>query len=123
MRSKDNQSEAVVPEQAEKPREPLAQSPEEACMRAYVLTYAAWPQIISQIVEKASKGSLAEAKFLLETYGLATEKPGRSPAKSAKAESKSSAKENEPSDDDVPPLARLLMETLNAFDRGELKSS
>ena len=123
MKSKDNEPEAVALKQDEKPREPVAQSPEEACMRAYVLTYAAWPQIISQIVEKASNGSLAEAKFLLETYGLASEKPGRSPAKPAKAEPKSSANENGSGDDEVPPLARLLMETLNAFDRGELKSS
>jgi hypothetical protein len=104
--------------------EPFAKSAEEARVRASVLIFQSIPQIVELIIAKAKEGSLHEAKLLLDIFGLSSEPREPKSAKSARAEAKSSAKENEPNDDtDVPPLARLLMETLNAFDRGELKSS
>lgn len=92
--------------------EPVAKSADEARQRAFELIYQKWPGIINVFTTHAIAGSVPHAKFLHDWADIA------SPA----------AKE-EPKDDKEKPanldaefsLAQLILDTLAAYDRGELK--
>src|SRR4051812_14745413 len=81
-----------------------------------------FPLIIAKFTEQAVGGSVPHAKFLLDWSGLL------SPTSKLKAETEKAEKIEKP---EKPPvnlepefsLAQLLLDTLAAFDRGELKST
>ena len=99
--------------------EPLAQSPDEARVRATVLIYSHVPQIVEGLIRKAKSGSVNEARFLLDLFGMSSEAVEPRSPKASKSETKSSKKTEELSDDEIPPLARILMDTLDAIKREE----
>ena len=86
-----------------------ASSAEEARKRASKLITGNWPQIIAVFVAMAREGSVPHAKFLLEVSSLNCEKEKK-------------AKEEVPEEEEKPKqsLAQLLLDTMCAFDRGEL---
>jgi hypothetical protein len=92
--------------------EPLAKSHEDARKRAFEIIYQNWPSIIAKFAKDATGGSVPHAKFLQDWAEIA------SPA--TKKEQKEE-KEKAPNLDAEFSLAQLLLDTLAAYDRGELK--
>jgi hypothetical protein len=96
---------------------PLASSVEEARQRAYQVIYEMWPVIVDKFVAEAAAGSVQHAKFLLEWAAIA------SPAKTSKAAKEEEQRETKPDVSSEMSLAQLVLDTLAAFDRGELNSN
>lgn len=97
---------------------PLASSVEEARQRAYQVIYEMWPVIVDKFVAVAAGGSVQHAKFLLEWAAIA------SPAETSKAaKEKEEQRKTKPDVSAEMSVAQLVLDTLAAFDRGELKSS
>jgi hypothetical protein len=92
--------------------QPLAKSPEDARKRAFELVYQNWPGIIARFTNDAIGGSVQHAKFLQDWAEIASPTARKEPKEE---------KEQPPNLEAEFSLSQLLLDTLAAYDRGELK--